>query len=197
MADFWENRLRISNSYYRDEKKRDKNRKYKWQTLSCSYRRHKQFRRLPIKTQYKIIDGTEHGCFIETLRNSKKNDITANWDNHLFVCKYNQISQRIQFNLEEPSLVRRIISGELKPKLLATYDNKIISSSFNNIYNEIEERKKQKLIKKVCKGEICNMCGYDESTFILVQVRALDEGQTMKYTCANESCGYEWFEGGT
>lgn len=195
MTDFFENRLLISNSYYRNEK--NNNRKSKWITLCCSYRRHEQFRKLSKKTQYKIINDTEHGCYIGTYKKSIKNNITANWNNPLFVFKYNQISQRIQFNLEEPSLVERIISGELKPELLATYDNKTISSSFNHIYKEIEERKKQKIIKKVCKGEICKMCGCDESTFILVQIRALDEGQTMKYTCANESCGNEWFEGGT
>lgn len=193
--DFFEYRLRISNSYFREKK--DNNRKYKWQTISCSFRRHINFRELPLKTQYKIINETEHSCYMEAYKKSIKNDITANWNNPLFVFKYNQISQRIQFNLEEPALIKKIISGKLKPKLLASYDNKIISSSFNNIYNKIEERKKQKIVKKVCKGEICDLCGCDESTYILVQIRALDEGATMKYTCANESCGHEWFEGGT
>ena len=147
--------------------------------------------------QYEMINNAEHGCYIETYKKCTRENIPPNWGNRLFVCKYNQITQRIQFNLENPNLIDRIISGELRPDWLARYCNKILSPSSNHIYDEIEKRKQQKLIKKVCKGEICEMCGHDESTYILVQIRSLDEGQSMRYTCANERCGHQWEDGGS
>jgi len=192
---FFDNRISIHLKYF--GKKYNNTRRYKWTSICCSFRAHEKIRNLPLKTQYEIINKTEHGCYIETYKKCIRKNIPPNWRNRLFVCKYSQITQRIQFNLENSNLIDKIISGELKAELLATYSNNILSPSSNHIYVEIEKRKQQKVIKKVCKGEICKMCGHDESTYILVQIRSLDEGQTMRYTCANESCGHRWEDGGS
>ena len=195
IEDFFKYRLSLKIKYY--GKKYNNDRRYKWIGLCCAFRAHEGIRKLPLDDQYKMFEDAEYGCYIETYNKCIRKGITANWGNRLFSEKYNQITQRIQFNLENPNLINRIISGELKARLLATYSNKELNSSSNHIYDEIEKRKQQRVVKKICKGEICPACGHDEATFILVQVRSLDEGQTMKYTCADESCAYEWEDGGT
>jgi DNA-directed RNA polymerase subunit M/transcription elongation factor TFIIS len=125
--------------------------------------------------------------------------VSCNWQNPLFVYKYNLIAYKIQTNLElteEPhskELVKRIINGDIDVKKIASMTAKQLHPHrFKEIYNEINLRKKQKVVKKISTQHECFKCGGRKTTETELQLRSLDEGSTLIIKCEMSNCENTW-----
>ena len=90
-------------------------------------------------------------------------------------------------------LVQNIIEGNINAIDVGNMTSREMRPiTSKNIYDEIELRKQQAIVKKYSTQYKCSKCGGRKTTEIEKQVRCSDEGSTVFITCEMPNCGNTW-----
>jgi DNA-directed RNA polymerase subunit M/transcription elongation factor TFIIS len=170
--------------------------------MGCLMHNHPLFVQLPTDARNTIIRKIERSCYNQACMDANEKNIPRNWENPLFIHIYNQITYKVQSNLEydeddEDSgyLIENIIKNTINPETVGELKSVDLRPSKNTkLYEEIEERKHQRVAKKYSSQHECPKChnrkteaNEDEN-----QNRSLDEGSTITIKCGIEDCGFSW-----
>ena len=113
---------------------------------------------------------------------------------------YNNIVHNVQFNLVySPSiagsqyLIQNIMEGIINASNVGSMTSRELRPlSSKYIYDEIELRKQQTIVKKYSSQYRCPKCGERKTTEVEKQIRCSDEGSTVFITCEMPNCGNTW-----
>ena len=140
----------------------------------------------------------EKSCYLHSLEDADKNIIIPSFENESFEHLYRSKIMRITKNMDEESEVNdchlldciiyyRIIDlpniSWLKREELSPKHNEIFLKHLRERFGKKVTMKKTSLYK-------CRKCGSKDCTAKSVQLRALDEGQSVSISCTN--CSYHW-----
>ena len=166
--------------------------------IGCCMRNYKPFSVLPIDDQETYIRRLERSCYNSTIEYADDNNIPCNWHNELFIKKYTITTYKVQANLiirdsDSNYLMDNLISKSISAISVGKMKSRqLCPSKSKHLYDIIDVRKKQRIIKKYSKQYKCGKCGKRKTTFYEKQLRSLDEGSTLFITCAIDNCGNSW-----
>lgn len=164
--------------------------------IGCLMRELDEFRALPADVQTRHIINVERSIFHHALEVAEERDIPRNWENTSFCNLYNLITYRVQKNLDvkqDTYLIENIISGNIDDTTVGSLKSKELSPLKSKaIIDEIETRRKQRMVKKYSTQYKCPKCRNRKTSVISMQLRSLDEGSTLIITCAMDDCLHEW-----
>lgn len=196
--EFFNNRLPLNMSFYSDNY--NNIRRSKAIIIMCCLRTHKVFKEMPEERQMDIVKRIERSCYNNTCEIIGQQGLAMNWMNAMFVKLYDITCYKIQTNLElseiddfSTILVHNICNNVIDPRKLAFMSShELQPGRANNLHKVIEERKQQKIKKKISTQHKCRICGNRKTTEQEVQARSLDEGSTLIITCETEGCCNKW-----
>jgi DNA-directed RNA polymerase subunit M/transcription elongation factor TFIIS len=174
--------------------------------IGCCARTYPPFRELPREKQYQIIRRLERGGLNAACDMAENYNTSRNWSNPLFEAAYDQIMYKIQSHIEYDEkdtrssyLITSIMDGKIAPEDVgAMKSHQMKPYLTSHLYEQIAERSKQKVVKKISTQYECSKCHnrrtIEESED---QLRALDEGSTLTILCVSEGCGHRWKMGGS
>lgn len=195
---FYKSRSPLPDRYYTECYNND--RRSRIIVLGCCMRNYKPFCDLHPSVQERHIRKIERSCHNHACVTADKKNVSRNWQNVLFVHLYNEITFRVQKNLvvreHDPAskyLIDKIISGDFDTNNIGKAKSKeLCPEKSQYIYDEIEERKQQKIKKKFSSQHECFKCGGRKTTEVEIQLRSLDEGSTLFITCEMDNCTNTW-----
>lgn len=152
---------------------------------------------------FDIILKVEMSCFNKVLSYCDKHNIFKHWSNNDFTMTYSRETYRIISYIEKNNIIERLcdvdgdndnIISNIDPLLIAEYNTRdICPEIYNQIEEQIELRKQQKVIAKYSKMYKCPRCHERKVEVKPVQNRSLDEAANMSALCTN--CGHNWIAG--
>jgi DNA-directed RNA polymerase subunit M/transcription elongation factor TFIIS len=195
---FYAHRIVLSRNYYNPTY--NNIRRARVIVIGCCLRNYDPFRDLPIKKQEEHIRRIERSCYNYTCVSADKKNVPRNWQNTNFIILYNIISYRVQKNLicceDDPGsdyLVKKIIDGSIDVYSIGKMKSRELRpSKTREIYDDIEKRKQQKVVKKYSTQHECFKCHGRKTTEVELQLRSLDEGSTLIITCEMDNCNNVW-----
>ena len=113
---------------------------------------------------------------------------------HLYRTRVMRITKNIDINSEvgDDHLANGLLEGIVDPSTVSKLDNKDLSPLNNQkLIDELNTRLNQTITLKTSTLYKCRQCGRKETTVRSVQMRSLDEGETLVIKCV--WCGYKWF----
>ena len=165
--------------------------------LFAMFNRYAEFSVLKQVKKNEIVGKIEASCMHHAKEKAVEYDITIEWSNDNFVEIYHSICYRITTNLD-PDLVNnsafcsRILSGAISYEALPCMSSQDI---FPEQYVDVMERmNKSKQVSTNVKTSSLYKCGRCKETKCIIESvinRSIDEGASIKVTCAN--CGMWWF----
>lgn len=169
------------------------------QCLNC----HAEYRALPEATRDRLMRHIERSCYNKACADAIARSVPRNWNpdspvfTNAFRKMYGLICFRIQTNLIAGPLFARIMLNPAMAKNVALMTSReMMPERSALIAEQVAVRQQQKLTKKISTQHICRRCGGRETTTMEVQIRALDEGSTLRITCVVPGCGFAWSAGG-
>jgi len=195
---FYTNRKILPNIYYTHIYNNE--RRSRVIVIGCCMRNYNPFTELPLEQQEDYIRKIERSCYNYTCTSSDKKNVPRNWENTNFITMYNIITYRVQKNLlyddKDPSseyLIKEITEGRFDVNNIGKMKSKhLCPSKTKDIYEDIERRKQQKIVKKYSTQYECFKCGGRKTTAVELQLRSLDEGSTLIITCEMDNCTNVW-----
>lgn len=196
--DLHSNRRLLPIAYYEDPYTRD--RRTHAILIDCCMQKYPPFLEIDKKIQEQYVREIEQSCFDRALVLARKRNISTNWGNETFIMIYNNIVHNVQFNLlYSPSitgsqyLIQNIMEGIINASNVGSMSSREMRPlSSKHIYDEIELRKQQTIIKKYSRQYRCPKCGERKTTEVEKQIRCSDEGSTVFITCEIPNCGNTW-----
>jgi len=149
----------------------------------------------------RVAKAIEVSCYNASVRASKESERPPRrqWSSQAFVDIYSSRCGTILGMLDPtsstsqaygPSLVPRLLSGELAPEMLGTMTEKLICPAATVTERaEIARRSEQKVVRKESNLFRCPHCNERRCTYDEVQRRALDEAPDYICLCLNPQCG--------
>lgn len=196
--DFYDNRVLLQDIYYKGAY--NNARRSRIILIGCCMRQYAPFCELPFKRQESYIRKIERSCYNAACTVSDKKNISRNWQNENFQTIYNGIAYRVQKNLlwskDDPGsdyMINLITTGAFDVNNIGKVGSRELRPSKTQpIYDEIERRKQQAVVKKYSSQHECFKCGGRKTTEIERQIRSLDEGATIFVQCEMETCSNKW-----
>lgn len=197
-SNFYEMRKILPDMYYSEQYNND--RRSRVVVIGCCLRKYQPFNDLPIEKQEEHIRRIERSCYNHACYMADTKNISCNFHNPIFVNIYNIITFRVQKNLlydsdnpDNKYLVEKIVDESFDIKSIGSAkSSELCPAKTKKIRDEIEKRKRQKIIKKYSTQHECFKCGGRKTTEVEIQLRSLDEGSTLIITCEVENCGNVW-----
>lgn len=198
ISDFYNERIVLSNDYYTSQYNNE--RRSRIIVIGCCMRRYRPFSNLSMTKQEEIIRKIERSCYNYTCTSADKKNVPRNWEHENFRTLYNITTYRVQENIsyskEDPGsnyLIDRIIAGNFDLNNIGKMKSRELRpEKTKNIYDDIERRKQQKIVKKYSTQHECFKCGGRKTTEVELQLRSLDEGSTLIITCEMDNCTNVW-----
>jgi DNA-directed RNA polymerase subunit M/transcription elongation factor TFIIS len=196
--DFYHNRTILLDRYYTPQYNND--RRSRIIVIGCCMRNYSPFCNLDVNTQESYIRKIERSCYNYTCTSADKKNVPRNWENDNFRTLYNIITYRVQKNMvcshEDPGsdyLIDKITKGEFDVNNIGKMKSRELRpEKTKDIYDDIEKRKQQKIVKKYSTQHECFKCGERRTTEVQLQLRSLDEGSTLIITCEMDNCSNVW-----
>lgn len=169
-------------------------------TIGCSASSYPPFRELKESEQDSIVEGIEESCYKHTCDKAKIYLESIDWSNtrfsYLYSCTRFKVENNILYKPEEPKssyLIKNIMGGSIDIREVGGMSSRSLRPyKTADVYNSIDLRCKQKLVKKYSTQHECSRCGQRKTTEEERQIRALDEGSTIIIKCEIENCGNVW-----
>lgn len=140
----------------------------------------------------------EKSCYDNAVEIAEYELLTPDFSIHAFEHLYRTRMMRITKNLDHESevgdeyLATGLLSGTIDACTVSKLDNKELSPQSNEkFFDELNQRLNQKVSVKTSTLYRCRQCGKKETTIRSVQMRSLDEGESLVICC--QYCGYKWF----
>ena len=195
---FYANRSPLPISYY--TKNYNNDRRARAIVIDCCMKKYEPFLKLPKSMQEMYVRKIERGCYNATCAEADRKNTPRNWGNRYFKDIYNMVTYRVQQNLKyrkedvgSEYLIDRILKNQIDPYHIATMkSHELRPAKTKDIYDTIEKRKQQRVVKKYSTQHECRKCGGRKTTEIELQIRSLDEGSTVIITCEMENCSNVW-----
>jgi DNA-directed RNA polymerase subunit M/transcription elongation factor TFIIS len=163
--------------------------------LSSCFMHHEEFKMLEKDEKDQLVRKVERSSHNKTCDYANKKGIVPNWHNSEFVKIYQLTMYKIQKNIADNSaIVTKLLNKSIDPNNIAYMDShELCPEKTKMIYDQIENRKRQKVIKKYTKQYTCFKCGGNIASTFEMQARSLDEGSTLRITCEMEECPNVWY----
>jgi len=164
--------------------------------LSDVLSNNEKFENLDIKDKNLIIKKIENSCYKYTIFQSKKNNIILSWDEILFEDLYHMTCYKIISNLNEEFILDSNFSNKIFDRKIDLDNIAFLSSreifpeKYIKIDQNIEKRKNVKQTINTSRMYKCGRCGKNETVLESLQMRSLDEGNSIFAICVD--CGKKW-----
>ena len=198
LSDFYSERTLLPDTYYTSNYTNE--RRSRAITIGCCMRKYPPFRELPTEIQESYIRRIERSCYNQACNSADKKNVPRNWQNVNFQSLYNIIAYRVQKNLvwskDDPGseyLIDSITKGTFDVINIGKMKSRQLRpSKTQDVYDDIERRKQQRVKKKYSTQHECFKCGGRKTTEVELQLRSLDEGSTLIITCEMDNCSNVW-----
>jgi DNA-directed RNA polymerase subunit M/transcription elongation factor TFIIS len=151
-----------------------------------------------INNYLESIIGIEKSCYNHSVEIADYEMLIPDFDNahfdQLYRTRITRITKNLDINSEvaDDHLIGLIINRNIDIDNISKMKPEELSPSRNEqLLEALSARRNQKMSVKVSTLYKCRQCGKKEATVRSVQMRALDEGDTLVLTC--NFCGYKWF----
>ena len=165
--------------------------------IASILQKNKNFKLKSRSHQDDIIISIELSCYNATIKKSNELLIYINWKNTKFTYLYQLVCNKITKNLDNESevgndyLINEINNNNIDIANIAEMpSDKLCPIKSDNIKQNLILRNQQKLNYKTSTLYTCKNCGKKEVTIKMVQIKALDEGQSCGCSC--NFCGFNW-----
>lgn len=145
-----------------------------------------------------MILALEKSCYDHALEVAEYELLTPEFTTPAFEQLYRSKVTRVTKNLDYSSevgdehLATCLLRGHIDPSTVSKLDNKDLSPLHNlKLLENLNIRLNQKITLKTSSLYKCRQCGHKETTIRSVQMRSLDEGESLILNCI--FCGYKWF----
>ncbi len=145
-----------------------------------------------------MIIAIEKSCYDDTIAIAEHEMLPKDFAYLPFEQLYRTRIMRITKNLDVNSevgdehLATGLLSGAIDPTTVSKLENKDLCPSRNEkILEEFSTRMNTSITLKTSSLYKCRQCGHKETTVRSMQMRSLDESQTIILCCT--FCGYKWF----
>jgi len=158
-----------------------------------------KFKEIDYDCQIDILTRVEKSCFDKAVAKAGEDAIYVDWTNERFKYLYSLICSRVSKNLDSNSevkdtyLIDNIISGTINIDNLGGMSSDDISMKNNELKEQLNSRRNQKIKQKTTNMYTCRNCKGRECTIRMQQMRSLDEGTTLILNCIN--CGFRFMIG--
>jgi hypothetical protein len=157
----------------------------------------KKFIKFSNEQKNNFVKRIEKSFYKYTLLQANKNNIINSWDDNLFEDLYHMHSYKILSNLNSDGLldnnnfIDKIMDDEFDLDKIAFLSSKeIFPEKYTGIEQTIEKRKNVKQTLNTSKMYKCGRCGKNETILESLQMRSLDEGNSIFAICVG--CSKKW-----
>ena len=140
----------------------------------------------------------EKSCYEHSVEIAEYELLTPDFDipafEQLYRTKVIRITKNLDVNSEvgDEHLATALLNGIIDPSTVSKLNNKDISPLRNDkLIETLNTRLNQKITLKTSTLYRCRQCKKNETTVRSVQMRSLDEGESIVIQCAY--CHYKWF----
>lgn len=140
----------------------------------------------------------EKSCYDHALEVAEYELLTPDFNTptfeQLYRSKVTRVTKNLDFSSEvgDEHLATCLLNGLIDPATVSKLDNKDLSPLHNlKLLETLNIRLNQKITLKTSSLYKCRQCGHKETTIRSVQMRSLDEGESLILDCI--FCGYKWF----
>ncbi len=151
-----------------------------------------------INNYVNMIMAIEQSCYDDAVKTAEYElmipDFAIEKFEYLYRTKIVRITKNLDINSEvgDDYLITALLDGHIDPLTISSLTPEELSPSRNaKILETIDARRSQKATQKVSTLYRCRQCGKRECTVRSVQMRSLDEGETLIIQCV--FCSYKWF----
>ena len=145
-----------------------------------------------------MIVAIEKSCYDHSVEIAEYELLNPDFSNVMFEQLYRTRIMRITKNLDINSevsdeyLATGLLDGSIEPTKVSKMENKELSPLRNEkLFDLLNERLNQKMTLKTSTLYKCRQCGHKETTIRSVQMRSLDEGESLIIQC--QFCHFKWF----
>ena len=136
----------------------------------------------------------EKGIYNWSLQDASNKKIIKRWDNEIFVAIYLDRFKTIMINLENSSLIEKIVSKEIKPHQIAFLTHQEMSPEKWTLLIEKKKQRDQNMYEPKIDANTdnftCRKCKSTRCSYYQLQTRSADEPMTTFVTCID--CGNRW-----
>ena len=136
----------------------------------------------------------EKGIYNWSLQDASNKKIIKRWDNEIFVAIYLDRFKTIMINLENSSLIEKIVSKEIKPHQIAFLTHQEMSPEKWRLLIEKKKQRDQNMYEPKIDANTdnftCRRCKSKRCSYYQLQTRSADEPMTTFVTCIE--CGNRW-----
>jgi DNA-directed RNA polymerase subunit M/transcription elongation factor TFIIS len=159
--------------------------------------KHELIYTIDYKKRSNIIIKIELSCYNQTINKSNKLMYIKSWDNPKFEYLYRVYTNKVTKNLDIDSevnsdyLISKVINNTINPNIIANLNSNILCPSKSiDIINNLNLRNNQKINFKTSEMYQCRNCKKKSVRIEMVQIKRIDEPQTMSLTCT--FCSNNW-----
>ena len=136
----------------------------------------------------------EKSLFNWAVRETKFRNSPPSWENPIFKWMYKSKFLSIQYNMKNSDLCERILSGEVKSRMIASMNSTSMDPSGRHV-QAITACKEKQIVKNMTDENFsgmftCGKCKSKKTTYYQMQTRSADEPMTTFVTCLN--CEKRW-----
>lgn len=151
-----------------------------------------------VNEYYDAIIGIEMSCYLHAIEIAEYELLIPDFNcaqfEQLYRTRVTRITKNLDINSEvgDDYLVNKIIDRDIDISTISKLTPEELSPAKNTrLLEELNARRTQKMSVKVSTLYRCRQCGKNETTVRSVQMRSLDEGETLVISCI--FCSYKWF----
>ncbi len=174
------------------------NRRAKLSMFSSVLKQHNQILNYTVDKRFELVEKIEQACLNYTNEKAYDENIPLEWTNELYVYIYSITCAKISSNLSTTNtvnnkyLIQLIINNpDIIPDLPRYSSLDLYPEKYSELINKIEISKSVTHTVKKSVLYTCRRCYKKECTYVNIQNKSLDEGNSIYVTCAN--CGLEFF----
>jgi transcription elongation factor S-II len=141
-----------------------------------------------------MCNNLEKGIYNYCIKEATSRQIVKKWDNVYFTHLYIDKLRSVYCNLNNPELIKRIVSKVIKPHEVAFMTHQeIIPDKWEILLRDKKIREENIYAPKLeasTDGFTCRKCKSKECSYYQLQTRSADEPMTTFVTCI--TCGNRW-----
>ncbi len=147
-----------------------------------------------IKNRRNMAKNIEKGIFNYSIQKANDKQIVKKWSNPYFVLIYINKVKQILFNLNDKTLVAKIINKKVKDyKIVFMNYDELQPKKWKHLIEEKNTRLENRYFPKIeasTDNFTCRKCKSNKCTYYQLQTRSADEPMTTFVTCID--CGNRW-----